>query len=76
MFWTLIVIRLLFSDRLFTDEAEAAMTGENGAASRSIALAAVRQRIRGRFLIAHHRPAVNGELRRPEKKDVPWLNSK
>jgi predicted glutamine amidotransferase len=71
MFCTLIVMRLSFPERLFTDEAEAAMTGENDAASRSIALAAVRQRIRGRFFIAHHRTAVNGELAAARKKMFP-----
>ena len=70
MFCTLIVMRLSFPERLFTDEAEAALTGENGAASRSIVLAAVRQRIRRRFFIAHHRTAVNGELVGGPKKGL------
>jgi len=51
-------MRLSFPERFFTDEVEAALTGENGAASRSTVLAAVRQRIRRRFFIVHHRTAV------------------
>jgi hypothetical protein len=61
-------MRLSFPEGLFTDAAEAALTGENGGASRSIALAAVRQRIRGTFFIAHHLTAVNGELAEALKK--------
>jgi hypothetical protein len=62
MFCTLIVMRLSFPEGLFTDAVEAALTGENGTVSKSIALAAVRQRIRRRFFMAHHLTAVDGEL--------------
>jgi hypothetical protein len=69
-------MRLSFPERFFTDTAEAALTDENGAASRSTVLAAVRQRIRRQFFIAHHRTTVNGELVAARKKDVPRLNGK
>jgi hypothetical protein len=69
-------MRLSFPERFFADTAEAALTGKNGAASRSTVLAAVRQRIRRRFFIAHHRTAVNGELVAARKKDVPRLSDK
>jgi len=71
MFCTLIVMRLSFLERFFTETAEAALTGENGAASRSTVLAVVRQRIRRRFFIALHRTAVNGELAAARKKMFP-----
>ncbi|MFZ0611541.1 MAG: hypothetical protein WAM73_04830 [Desulfobacterales bacterium] len=60
-----------FSEGLFTDEAESALTGENGAVSNSIALAADKHRSRRSYFIVNHRTAVWREF-----VGGPWLTEK